>query len=247
MQEEVINDLFGYPGLKVIQRPDMLNFSIDTVLLAHFVTLSRNTKKVLDIGTGNGAVSLMLTKRTTKSIVGVEIQSEVADIARRSVLLNQLDKQVEIVTADVKAYAATVGNEDKYDVIVSNPPFFKVEPESNLNESDFKTIARHETHLTLDELIASASSMLAAKGYFALVHRADRASEICVLMEKYGIVPKRLRSVHPKVGTRANGVLIEGIKNGNPGGLIIEPPCIVHDENGNYSDEIQKMFFLGKE
>lgn len=247
MQEEVINDLFGYPGLKVIQRPDMLNFSIDTVMLAHFVTLSRNTKKILDIGTGNGAVSLMLTKRTEKTIVGVEIQEDVADIARRSIALNQLENQITIVASDVKEYAKTVGNEDKFDVIVSNPPFFKVEQESNFNESDYKTIARHETHLTLEELISTASSMLAAKGYFALVHRADRTSEICTLMEKYGIVPKRLRSVHPKVGTRANGILIEGIKNGNPGGLIIEPPCIVHDDNGNYSEEIQQMFFLGKE
>lgn len=247
MQDEVINDLFGYPGLKVIQRPDMLNFSIDTVLIAHFVTLSRNTKRILDIGTGNGAVSLMLTKRTTKPIIGVEIQEEVADIARRSILLNQLEEQIEIVTADVKKYAKMLGNEEKFDVIVSNPPFFKVEQESNFNESDYKTIARHETHLTLEELIASASSMLAAKGYFSIVHRADRMSEICTLMEKYGIVPKRLQSVHPKNGARANGVLVEGIKNGNPGGLIIESPCIVHDDNGNYSNEIQKMFLLGKE
>lgn len=247
MQEEVINDLFGYPGLKVIQRPDMLNFSIDSVLLAHFVTLSKNTKKILDIGTGNGAVSLMLTKRTKKAITGVEIQEDVADIARRSIALNQLENQITIIKSDVKEYVKTIGNEEKFDVIVSNPPFFKVEEESNFNESDYKTIARHETHLTLEELIFSASSMLAAKGYFAIVHRADRMSEICVLMEKYGIVPKRLRSVHPKTESRANGVLIEGIKNGNPGGLIIEQPCIVHDNQGNYSEEIQKMFFLGKE
>lgn len=247
MKEEVINDLFGYPGLKVIQRPDMLNFSIDTVLVSHFVTLNRNTKRVLDIGTGNGAIAMMLTKRTKAQIMGVEIQADVADIAKRSVILNQLEHQISIVCDDVKHYCQTVGNEEKFDAILTNPPFFKIDAESNLNESEYKTIARHELHLTLEELIASSSQMLATKGYFAIVHRADRASEICTLMEKYGIVPKRFQSVHPKVNTRANGVLIEGIKNGNAGGLIIEPPCIVHNADGTYSDAITEMFLYGQE
>lgn len=247
MSDEVINDLFGYPGLKVIQRPDMLNFSIDSVLLAHFVTLTRNTKRILDIGTGNGAIALMLTKRTKSAITGIEIQEDVADMARRSVLLNQLEKQVEVIAGDVKTYCQTVGNEEKYDVIVTNPPFFKVDTESHLNVSEYKTIARHEVHLTLEELIASASQMLAVKGYFAIVHRADRASEICAFMEKYGIIPKRFQSVHPKVETRANGVLIEGIKGGNPGGLIIESPCVVHDIDGNYSERVKDMFLFGKD
>lgn len=243
---EVINDLFGYPGLKVIQRPDMLNFSIDSVLLAHFVTLNTKTKRVLDLGTGNGAIAMMLSKRTKAPITGVEIQANVADIALRSIQLNNLNHQIDIVCDDVKNYCQRLKNEEKFDVIVSNPPFFKVEPESNLNLSEYKTIARHEVALTLDELMDASSQMLASKGYFAIVHRADRASEICVLMEKYGIVPKRLQSVHPKSGTRANGVLIEGIKSGNPGGLIIESPCIVHDQDGAYSQSIQEMFFYGQ-
>lgn len=244
--EEVINDLFGYPGLKVIQRPDMLNFSIDSVLLAHFVTLSRNTKRILDIGTGNSAIAMMLTKRTKAKIVGVEIQEDVADIAQRSVSLNGLEQQIQIVCDNIQSYCATVGNEEKFDVIISNPPFFKVENESNFNESKYKTIARHEIHLTLKELIESSSQMLAQKGYFAIVHRADRASEICMLMEQNGIVPKRFQSVHPKQHTRANGVLIEGIKGGNAGGLIIEAPCIVHKGDGTYSKEVQDLFLYGQ-
>lgn len=244
---EVINDLFGYPGLKVIQRPDMLNFSIDSVLVSHFITLNRNTKRVLDVGTGNGAIAMMMSKRTNAAITGVELQEDVADIAKRSVLLNQLDPQITIVCDTVQSYCKTVDNESKFDAIVSNPPFFKIDAESNLNESEYKTIARHEIHLTLEELIASSSQMLAHKGYFAIVHRADRASEICCLMEQYGIIPKRFKSVHPKVNTKANGVLIEGIKGGNPGGLIIEPPCIVHCEDGTYSDEIQALFLYGQQ
>lgn len=243
---EVINELFGYPGLKVIQRPDMLNFSIDSVLLSHFVTLNKNTKRVLDIGTGNGAIAMMLTKRTKAPITGIEIQSDVADIAKRSIGMNQLENQIEIVCDNVNHYYKTVGNEEKFDVIVSNPPFFKIEAESNLNESEYKTIARHELYLTLEELIYSSSQMLASKGYFAIVHRADRASEICALMERHGIIPKRFQSVHPKHNTKANGVLIEGIKNGNAGGLIIEAPCIVHDEDGAYSESIRQMFLYGQ-
>lgn len=244
---EVINDLFGYPGLKVIQRPDMLNFSIDSVLLAHFITLNKQTKRVLDIGTGNGAIAMMLSKRTSAAIVGVEIQEDVANIARRSVKLNHLEEQIEIVCDNIKTYERTVGNEETFDAIVSNPPFFKVDGESHLNESEYKTIARHEVHLTLEELIVASSQMLTYKGYFAIVHKADRASEICALMEQYGIIPKRFQSVHPKENTRANGVLIEGIKGGNPGGLIIEPPCIVHLPDGTYSQSIQELFLYGQE
>lgn len=244
---EVINDLFGYPGLKVIQRPDMLNFSIDSVLVAHYLTLNKNTKRILDIGTGNGAIAMMLTKRTSAYITGIEIQKEVADVAKRSVRLNGLEDQIEIVCDNVIEYSQMIGNEAKFDAIITNPPFFKVDETSHLNESEYKTIARHEITLTLQDLIKTSSQILKSKGYFAIVHKADRASEICALMEQFGIVPKRFQSVHPKRGARANGVLIEGIKDGNTGGLVIEAACIVHDEDGAYSDEVRRLFLYGQE
>lgn len=244
MADIIFNDLFGYEGLKVAQRKDMLNFSLDSVLLAHFVTIPKKSVLIGDIGTGNGAVALILTKRTNAKIIGFEIQPDVADLAQISVDANKLGAQVHIETCDVvdapKHYSNT------FDVIVSNPPFFKLHPESNVNNSDYKTLARHELSLTLEQLIKSTKKLLKTHGYFALVHRPDRIQEIITMLTTENFAIKRIQFIHPKSGKNAKSVLVEAIKGGNESGTFIHPPIIAHDETGDYSAEIREMFVYGK-
>lgn len=235
---EVENYLLAHNNLKIIQRKDMFNFSLDTVLLANFCTINKNVKKIVDFGTNNAAIPLILSTRTNKDILGIEIQKEAVELAKKNITLNKLDNQIEIVHADINEY---VKNASKVGLVICNPPFFKVDEESNLNENEFLTIARHEIKIDLERIIKSASVILDNRGRFSMVHRPDRMIEILNLMQRYEIEPKRIRFVYPKVGRESHVLLVEGIYKGKKG-LKIEPPLYAHNEDGSYSNEVRRMF-----
>jgi len=238
MDKEVINYLLAYNNLKIIQRKDMFNFSLDTVLLANFCTITKDVKKIVDFGTNNAAIPLILSRRTNKPIIGVEIQKEAVELAKKNITLNSLDNQIEIVHSDIKEF---VNDSIKVGLVVCNPPFFKVDEDSNLNDNEFLTIARHEIKINLEEIIKSAAKILDNRGKFAMVHRPQRMIEILNLMQKYDIEPKRIKFVYPKYNKESHILLVEGIYKGKKG-LKIEPPLYAHNNDGSYSDDIKKMF-----
>ena len=238
MDKEVINYLLAYNDLKIIQRKDMFNFSLDTVLLANFCTITKDVKKIVDFGTNNAAIPLILSRRTNKPIIGVEIQKEAVELAKKNITLNNLDDQIEIFLSDIKEF---VNDSIKVGLVVCNPPFFKVDEDSNLNDNEFLTIARHEIKINLEEIIKSAAKILDNRGKFAMVHRPQRMIEILNLMQKYDIEPKRIKFVYPKYNKESHILLVEGIYKGKKG-LKIEPPLYAHNDDGSYSDEVKKMF-----
>ncbi|MGL5042945.1 MAG: tRNA1(Val) (adenine(37)-N6)-methyltransferase [Culicoidibacterales bacterium] len=237
---EVLNDLLGFDNMKIIQRKDMLNFSLDSVLLAHFVSIPAKAKQIIDFGTGNGPIPLFLATRTKAKIVGLDIQEIAIDLAKRNVALNNLGDQIEMKCLDINSIEAFFPSQSA-DVVVSNPPFFKVSDAKQLNDNQMKTIARHEVMLTLENLISKAGYVLNNNGYFALVHRPERLLDILTLLKKYNLEPKRLQLVYPKENAEANMVLIEARKNGNSG-MKICPPIIVHTATGAYQEKILKCF-----
>lgn len=239
-ENEVINNLLN-KSLKIIQRTDFFNFSLDSLLISNFVSLTRGTNKIVDLGTGNGAIPLFLSQRTKAKISGIEIQEISANLAKRNISLNDLESQIDIINDNMKNWKKHFANGSQ-DVVISNPPFFKFHGnEKQLNDLDQLTLARHEISITLEEIISTASSLLKDKGYFAMVHRPDRFLEIVDLFRKYKIMPKKVQFCHSKIDKPAKILLIEGIKNGN-NLLTILPPFISHDENGNYSKEVLELF-----
>ena len=237
---EVINDLLGYDNMKIVQNTDMFSFSLDSVLLANFVSLNKKITNVLDIGCGNAPIPLILSTRTNAFITGVEIQPLVYDMAKRSVSINNLDDRIDIINDDINDYADSVES-DSFDVITCNPPFFKVSPDSNVNDSEYKVIARHEVKLDLNQLFKISRKLLKNGGVVSVVHRPDRLIDIISAMRDNNIEPKRLRLIYPKVGRECNMILIEGSKNGNSG-LKILPPLITHNDDGSYTDEVLNYF-----
>lgn len=237
---EVINDLLGYDNMKIIQNTDMFSFSLDSVLLANFVSLNKNITNVLDIGCGNAPIPLILSTKTSAFITGVEIQPDVYDMARRSVSINNLDDRINIINDDINNYANNIES-DSFDVITCNPPFFKVNPGSNFNESEYKVIARHEVKLDLNQLFKISRKLLKNGGVVSIVHRPDRLIDIISVMRENNIEPKRLRFIYPKEGRDCNMILVEGSKNGNSG-LKILPPLITHNSDGSYTKEVLEYF-----
>ena len=237
---EEINYVLGYDNLKIYQNTEMFKFSLDSVLLANFVTINPSTKKILDIGTGNAIIPLILSTKTKSKITGVEIQKEVSNLATKSVKINNLDEQINIINKDINEYLKTDETE-VYDVITCNPPFFKLNEKSIINESKCKQIARHEITLNLDNLIKISKKLLKNNGRLAIVHRPERLIEIIEIMKKNNIEPKKLCFVYPKTNMESNILLIEGIKNGKPG-IKILPPIYTHNIDNTYTKEIQKYF-----
>jgi len=240
---EVINDLLGYDGLKIIQRPDMFNFSLDSTLLADFVKPLAKTKKIMDLGCGNAPIPLFLSLKTNAHITGVEIQEEVFDLAKRSVELNKLENQITIVNDNIKGLSKKYNNSE-FDIITCNPPYFKHKESSHINKNDYKTIARHEVLITLEEIIIEVKRLLKTKGSFCMVHRTERIEEIINLLNKHNFSIKRLQFVYPKKGEDSYTVLVDASNNGSKGLKLLEP-LYVH-ENGGYTKEIIDIFRYGK-
>ncbi|MBQ2409486.1 MAG: tRNA1(Val) (adenine(37)-N6)-methyltransferase, partial [Bacilli bacterium] len=196
--------------------------------------------KVMDIGCGNAPIPLILSTLTSAKIYGVEIQEKAYELAKESVEINNLTNNIEIINADINEFYKNIES-DSFDVITCNPPYFKVNENSNFNISEYKTIARHEIMLDLERLFKIAKKLLKNNGNIAIVHRPERLSDIILEMKKNNIEPKRIQFVHPKKNADANILLIEGTKNGKPG-IKILPPLFSHNEDGEYTDEIKKYF-----
>lgn len=237
---KVINYLLGYKNLKIAQDNEMFNFSLDSVLLPNFVTINKKIDRILDIGCGNAPIPLILSTKTDALITGVEIQKEVYDLAIESVSINKKEDQITIINKDINDYYKEIET-DSFDVITCNPPFFKYIETSNINKNDYKTIARHEVKLNLNQLFTIAKKLLKNNGVIAIVHRPERFVEVVEEMKKNNIEPKRVQFVYPKKNMESNIMLIEGSKNGKSG-LKILPPIYSHKENGEYTEEVKKYF-----
>ena len=237
---EVRNRLLNFKNVYIYQNDDWFKFSLDSVLLANFVTINFRTKKILDLATGNAPIPMLLTYRTKAQIYGIELQKEIYELGLKSIKENNMLKQISLINIDAKKFSECFKVE-QFDVVTCNPPYFKTENKELINDNYIKSIARHEIFLNLDEVCKIASNNLKNKGIFAIVHRPERLLEILDTMRKYKIEPKKIQFVYPKIEKEANIVLIEGIKNGNAGIKLLKP-IIVYDESNNYNNYIKKMF-----
>jgi tRNA1(Val) A37 N6-methylase TrmN6 len=226
-------------GLKIIQNGDGFCFGVDAVLLANFAEVKRG-QRVVDLGTGTGIIPILIAGKTKAGeVVGVEIQQGVSEMANRSVILNNLEDRVKIMNEDIKNTVSLFGK-GSFDVVTVNPPY-KHSGSGLLNPEDAKAISRHEIKCTLEDVIASSSGLLKTNGRFFMVHRPERIVDILYLMRSYKLEPKRIRFVHPYPGKKPNLLLIDGLKCGKAF-LNFMDPLYIHDEHGNYTQEIDDIY-----
>ncbi len=238
-ENERIDDL-QYKGLQLIQDKSGFCFGVDSVLLADFAKEIKSHSTVVDIGTGTGIVGLLLCKKTKLAkIYGVEIQKEVAEMARRSAQLNGLENQFEILNCDINQIFDFLPK-NSIDAIVTNPPYKKVDTGVK-NRDEKQMISRHEVKCTLEDVIEKSSQLLNDRGEFYMVHRAERLVDIMCLLRKYRLEPKKIRFVHPKPTEKPNLILVKAIKYAHPF-LKIQEPLVIQDENGEYTKEINEIY-----
>ena len=226
-------------GYQIIQNPAKFCFGMDAVLLSGFARAKKGNN-VLDMGTGTGIIPILMEAKTEAScFVGLEIQEESAEMARRSVALNGLEEKITIVTGDIKE-AGSLFDAASFDVITCNPPYM-IGQHGLVNPEDAKAIARHEILCTLEDVIAQAAVLLKPGGNFFMVHRPFRLAEIMVLLHQYKLEPKRMQMVHPFIDKEPNMVLIEANRGGKPR-MSVEKPLIIYKEPGVYMPEIYDIY-----
>ena len=235
---ERLDDVLGYKNLKIYQNSNYFSFSLDSIILANYSTIRLRDKKIVDFCTGNGVIPLILSKRTNTSIVGVEVQEKLVDLANKSIKYNKLEDRIEIVCEDVKDYASKHLNE--FDLVLCNPPYFKVEDKSTFNDSYEKMIARHEILINLDEICACVKKVLKDNGNFCIVHRSDRLMDILECFRKHNIEPKKIKFVYENISKESTLVLVEGQKCGKVG-LIVDKPLIQYELDGTITEEYKRL------
>ena len=239
---EKIHELLGYENIKIIQKDDVFSFSLDSMLLANFIDANK-AQKIIDLGTGNAPIPLFLTLKTDAKIYGIEIQEEPFDLAQRSVELNHLENQITIIKDDLKGIYKKLGA-NTFDIVCSNPPYFKVSDTSIINKNDTLTIARHEVKANVNDIIEEASKLLVDGGKLYIIHRIERMPEIIKLLENKNFGIKRMQLIYPKEDGNAYMFIIESKKNKKTDLKIIKP--LVVDNNGRYTDEVLKIFNFKK-
>ncbi len=233
---ERIDDLLTQQ-LKIIQSDEVFSFSMDAVLLARFCLVPQRGT-ILDLCTGNGVIPLLLSTRTKAKIVGLEIQPKLYDMAVRSVAMNGLEKQLEMVCGDLRDYHKSAGY-GKFDAITVNPPYLPAASGAH-NPNVHQAMARHEINGTLEDVISACAKLVRTGGKVSMVHKPSRLAEIVTLMKHYKLEPKRMRFVHPRADQEANMVLIEAMRDGKPE-IRLLPPLIVH-EGDAYCNELAEIY-----
>lgn len=236
---ERIDDL-QLNNLKIIQNKDGFCYGIDSVLLSDFAKEISSNSKVLDLGTGTGILGILLCGKTNLSkIYGIEIQEDVCEMARRSILLNHLEDRFEIINQNIKDLE-NIFEEDTFDAIVSNPPYKK--NNSGLkNESETKLISRHEVTASLEDFVSISSKLLKNNCSLYMVHRPERLADLFYLLRKYNLEPKKLRLVHSYSYSKPKLILVKATKNAKSF-LNIEEPLIIYHQDGSYTNEILKIY-----
>lgn len=238
-ENERIDDL-EINNLKIIQRNDGFCFGIDSVLLSDFAKNIKNNSNVLDFGTGTGILGFLLIAKTKiKKVIGIEVQQEIADMASRSIKLNNLEEKFEILNSNIKDLDKKL-KIDYYDAIITNPPYKK--PDSGLqNDNEIKLISRHEVKANLSDFIKMSFKLLKDKGTLYMVHRPERLVDIISEMRLNKLETKRIRFVYSNKKSDAKLVLIEAVKNGKSF-VKIEKPLYVYNEDETYTDEILEIY-----
>ncbi len=225
--------------LLLYQYQDGYRFSIDAVLLSGLTTVA-NRDRIIDLGTGCGVVPLILAhRRKGREWVGVEIQPELVELARRNVAANGWESHIRIVALDYREVANHLPA-GTFDLVVSNPPFRRLSS-GRVNPNRQRALARHEFMASVEDVCAAAKFLLAEGGRLAVIYPASRLAHLLVVVGNHGLAAKRLTVIHSREHSPASLIHLECRKAGGEE-LRIEPPLHIYAEDGRFSETVQNMY-----
>ncbi len=236
--EDETLDRWAPGGLQVLQKKSGYRFSIDTLILADFVRLKKSTR-VLDLGTGCGILSLLLSRQIPHGrLTGLELQPGLLDLAARNRRINQLEGRIHLIQGDIRTLPALF-RESCFDMVVTNPPY-RPRHTGRINPGAEKALARHEILVDLSQLLGGVRHVLKDRGKLFLIYPARRLAGLLSQARRERLEPKRLRLIHSFAGAEGGGVLLEAVKNGKEE-LTVLPPLTVYERPGVYSPEVRRI------
>lgn len=236
-KNERIDDL-QIKNCKIIQKTDGFCFGIDAVLLSNFVKYKKGDK-IADFGTGTGIIPILLrAKAEISKIYAIEIQKEIADMARRSIELNNFENEIEVLNINLKDSLKYI-DKNSLDIITTNPPYMP--KEKLLSTSETIKISRNEVYCNIEDIMEIGSYLLKSNGKMYMVHRPSRLADILYYARKYKLEPKTMQMIYPKLKKPANLVLIQFTKHAKPELKMLEP-LYIHKDDGSYCNEINEIY-----
>ncbi|MGD8537108.1 MAG: methyltransferase [Candidatus Aminicenantes bacterium] len=232
--EDETLDTFYHGRIRVFQKKKGYRFSIDAPLLADFIQ-TKETDRILELGTGNGIVSLLLSIKPFSSLTAVEIQASLADLARRNVRLNNCEDRIHVIHTDLRVFS----EREKYDVVFSNPPYIKRNT-GHLSESDEKSVAKHELKCTISDIMQKTEELLATQGVAYYIYPATREKDFMRTMEEMQLRIRNIRYVYPQKGSAPNFFLVS--MDFDSLGAQKLRPLILYEKKGDYTAEAQEIF-----
>lgn len=227
--------LHGTPYQVIVQKHHAYN--LDTILLAHFASSRiQKSKKIIDIGTGNGILMLYLSLYTKASLIGYDITASHIDIANQNIQLNHLEHQIKAIHKDI-----TTLDKLDCDTIITNPPYFKYQEHTNISKLPTRSIARFEITLTLNQVLELSSKSLKTKQSLFMIHRSERIDEIIILAKQYKLTIKEMQCIHPYIDHPSEVVLLHFVKDAKQD-LIVLPPLILYDAKHQFSIQLKKIY-----
>jgi len=235
---ERIDDL-QLNGLHIIQNENGFRFGMDAVLLSDFTSV-RPRERIADMGTGTVIIPLLLSqKRADATSEAFEIQPDVAEMASRSVKLNGLEERIRVHSMDMRSATDIIGYQSMH-AVTCNPPYGKAGSALTSHTEAIK-VSRHETEITIEDIVRSCSNVLRNMGRLTMVFPAQRMLELCDAMRRCRLEPKRIRMVCAKVEKAPYLVLVEAMKNAKPS-LLWMPPLVVYHPDGTETEEIRRIY-----
>lgn len=223
-------------GYFIVQNKNLYCFNSDSVFLANYIE-SKKTDKVLEIGAGTGIISMILAiKKNIERIDAIEIQTEYYELLKKSIKLNSLEKKINSINIDFNEYN---DNYSSYDIIVTNPPYFKV-GKGFISKNDKIDIARHEIKINLEDIVSKSKKLLRCRGKFYIVLKTNRIQELMYLLEKYNFSTKKILFLKPNKNKKADTFILEAIKDGNTESKI--DYLEIYDLDGKYTKEALKYY-----
>lgn len=227
-------------NIMLYQNKDGYRVSVDALLLYDFVRMPR-IRRIADFGAGSGVIGLLLAKRYEDAVVTLfEIQKSLANVARENIRINNLSDRVDLIHGDLRELSRKEEFLAAFDVVISNPPFRQIKT-GLISPNDEKAIARHETYLSLSQLLKSASNMLRHHGHFFMIYLPERFSEVLLKMKENSLEIKSIRFVHSFINSPAKMILIEAVK-GAKSGMKVMSPLVIYSEKDNYSEEVLSIY-----
>ena len=232
--EDETLDSFYHGRILLLQKKQGYRFSVDAPLLADFIR-TRPGDRLLELGAGNGIISLLLSRKPFRRIVCLEVQPSLADLARRNVALNRLEEKILVLEQDLRAFRPG----EKFDLVFSNPPYIRGRG-GHLSRSEEKSIAKHEIKGDIFDIMQAAGSVLKKDGRACFIYPVKRRGDFDRALEEAGLKIKALRFVHSRGGEPARWFLSE-CRFEAPSQEVI-PPLWVYEERGAYTPEVKAIF-----